>query len=133
MCRDEISYALLARIRADAEQIQKNAFEARECIDFEHDNMTLWKSRAEVTEEKLAEAEACCVRLAEAIRDLLECHAEGGFVQPDDDVLSNANAALSASGALKEKRCACDPHSLVNIKSGLCMKCGQTRTKGESK
>ena len=37
--------------------------------------------------------------LAAALRELIACHAEGGFVQPDAAVLT---AALAALAALKE-------------------------------
>lgn len=33
--------------------------------------------------------------LLEALRDLAACHAEGGYVQPDDDVLTAARAAIA--------------------------------------
>lgn len=35
------------------------------------------------------------IRLANALHDLVLCHQEGGFVQPDSDVLDNARAALT--------------------------------------
>ena len=38
---------------------------------------------------------ATAKRLAEALKDLLECHAEGGFVEPEKAVLDEGRASLA--------------------------------------
>lgn len=44
---------------------------------------------------RLAETQADASALLDALRDLVQCHAEGGFVEPDDDVLAAARAAIA--------------------------------------
>jgi hypothetical protein len=50
--------------------------------------------RAEITRLQAREA-----KLREALAELVRCHDGGGFVQPDDDVLNAARAALRKEGA----------------------------------
>lgn len=49
--------------------------------------------RAEITRLQARE-----VKLREALAELVRCHDGGGFVQPDDDVLNAARAALREEG-----------------------------------
>ena len=42
-------------------------------------------------------SEAWATKLYTALSDLVRCHAGGGFVQPDDDVLEAARCALGVS------------------------------------
>lgn len=37
-------------------------------------------------------------RLRKALESLVKCHANGGFVEPDEDVLTQARAALKPAG-----------------------------------
>ena len=67
----------------------------------EIENLRKHLERAQGAEADLANmllrverAEALSARLHSALTDLVQCHAEGGFVQPDDEVLNAARCAL---------------------------------------
>ncbi len=58
------------------------------------DVITQLRSERDDAQGDLAASRAECARLREALTDLRECHRQGGFVQPDEAVLSNADTAL---------------------------------------
>lgn len=55
----------------------------------------MWKATTTLHQEQVKEAEAREGKLWEALQVLFECHSEGGFVEPNEDVLKQAGQALS--------------------------------------
>ena len=95
-----VALELLARIRADAERIR--AYENGLTWQTTCANCAATLDRCAAETFRAEAAEARYARLAEALDTFVQCHALGGFVQPDEDVLVNAKAALSAPDAQAE-------------------------------
>ena len=55
-----------------------------------------------ILEEEIMANHAFIKKLEDALRDFMDCHKEGGFVQVDEEVLTSGRQALSSSATTKK-------------------------------